>query len=149
MQARRNIARWAAVAVLAGCAAPPPPPPPPTVVKLSLVAAPDVNGAAPIIVRVYQLAATAGFEKAEFFKLFNADQATLGPDMVKRDEYLLAPGTTKDETLTVPDRVQALGVLAAYRSFQTLTWRVVLPVPPNKTTPLQVRATAAGLVAGP
>lgn len=148
--------RWPATAALAlalaGCAAAPPPPVPPTVVTLTLAAARDANATAsgqgaPTVVRVYQLASPAGFEKAEFFRLFNGDVALLGPDLVKKDEYLLAPGTTKVETLTLPDRVTALGVLAAYREFQTRTWRAVVPVTPRATTPVTVTVGAAGLVA--
>lgn len=136
--------------VVAACASPPPPPPPPTIATLSLSAAPGANATqagqgAPTIVRVYQLAATAGFEKAEFFRLLNGDTALLGPDLVKKDEYLLAPGTTKAESLTVPDRVTALGVLAGYREFGSRTWRVVVPLPPHQTTPVAVTVGVAGL----
>jgi type VI secretion system protein VasD len=136
---------------LQACGSPPPPPPPPTVAKLTLSADPDANATAagqgaPTIIRVYQLAAAAGFEKAEFFRLLNGDAAVLGPDMIKRDEYLLAPGTKREETISPPDKVQALGVFAAYREFQSRNWRVVIPLPPNKTTQVQVTVAAAGLV---
>ena len=143
-----------AAVALQSCAAPPPPPLPPTVAKLSITATADANATAagqgaPIIVRVYQLASTAGFEKAEFFRLLNADTATLGQDLVKRDEYLLAPGANKEETITIPDRVQALGVFAAYRQFQSLMWRIAVPLPANKTTPITLSVTASGLVLKP
>ena len=82
---------------------------------------------APVVLRVYQLGSTAGFEKAEFFRLLNTDTATLGTDLVKKDEYLLAPGSTKTETLTIPDSVHALGVIAAFREFKDVTWRVTVP----------------------
>lgn len=139
------------VLAVAACAAPPPPVPP-TVVKLTIDVAKDANATAggqgaPTIVRVYQLVSSAGFEKAEFFRLLNGDTALLGADLVKKDEYLLAPGARKEETLTLPDRVTALGVLAAYREFQTRTWRVVVPVTPKATTPVTVTVGAAGLVA--
>ena len=138
---------------LQSCGGPPPPPPPPapTIAKLSLTAAADANATqsgqgAPIIIRVYQLASTAAFEKAEFFQLLNSDTALLGADAVSREEYLLAPGTTKTEELAVTDRVQAIGVFAAYREFTARTWRVVVPVPPHKTTTIAVSVTAGGLV---
>lgn len=143
---------WPVVVIaMAGCAAPPPPPPP-TVAKLSLSAAADANATsggqgAPTIVRIYQLASTAGFEKAEFFKLLNGDVALLGTDLVKKDEYLLAPGVKKEEVLTVPDKVTALGVFAGYREFQSRTWRAVVPLPANKTTPVSVVISASGIKA--
>ncbi len=151
-RAARRLTAVALVLGLAACGAPPPPPPP-TIVALELTASPDVNPTqsgqgAPVVVRVYQLAAAAGFEKAEFFRLLNADAATLGPDLVKKDEYLLAPGTTKKEKLTLPDTVHALGIFAAYREFRTATWRIVVPVPPHETTPVAVTA-AAGLAVAP
>ena len=153
-EAVRRAAVVAVVAALQACAAPPPPPLPPTIAKLGIAASADANATAagqgaPTIIRVYQLASTAGFERAEFFRLLNTDTATLGQDLVKRDEYLLAPGATKEETITVPDRVQALGVFAAYRQFQSRTWRVVVPLPANKTTPITLSVTASGLVLKP
>src|SRR5277367_3466620 len=82
-----------AAAGLAGCASPPPPPPP-TVVNLTLKALAGVNPgpdgqAAPISVRVYQLETAAGFNNAEFFPLYNTDSTVLGPDLVKREEFVL------------------------------------------------------------
>jgi type VI secretion system protein VasD len=122
-----------------------PPPPPPTVVNLTVSASPDVNPtdpgqAAPIVVRVYQLASPTSFEQAEFFQLFNQDQAFLKTDLVKRDDFLLAPGQTKTATLTPTDQVKALGVLAAYRDFQHATWRATVPVPPHQTTKVTITA---------
>jgi len=144
------MARWvyqaAALALLAGIAGcSSPPPPPPTVVNLTVSASPAVNPtaggqAAPIVVRVYQLGSTNGFEQAEFFQLFNQDQAFLKTDLIKRDDFLLAPGQTKTATLTPTDQVKALGVLAAYRDFQHATWRVTVPIPPHQTTAVTVTA---------
>ena len=129
-------------------------PPPPTVAQVKLVTTADVNpaqggGGAPILVRVYQLASPAGFDKAEFFPLFNTDTAVLGEDLVKRDDYLMAPGTTKESTLTVPDRVTSLGIFAVYREFQTRSWHASVALPPHKTTPVNVSIGASGVVVAP
>ncbi len=138
----------AMLGLLAGCGGPPPKPP--TVVELTLAADPGVNPTqegkpAPVLVRVYQLASAAGFEKAEFFPLMNADTATLGQDLVKKDEYLLTPGQKKTETLKPSDRVTAIGVFAAFRQLGSKTWRVTAPVKPNLTTPMTVEVGTAGL----
>ncbi len=135
--------------LLAGCAAPPPPPPP-TIVDLTLSTGTDANPTtsgqgAPVVVRVYQLGSAAGFEKAEFFRLLNQDSATLGADLVNKDEFLLAPGSARKLNLTPPPTVKAIGVFAAYRDFQKVTWRGTAEVPANKTTNVAVRADAAGL----
>jgi type VI secretion system protein VasD len=129
---------------VAACSAPPPPP---TVVQLTLTATPDVNPSpsgqgAPLVVRVYQLGSTSAFTGAEFFPLFNQDQATLGTDLVKRDELTLVPGQSRTLTLTPTEPVKAIGVFAAYRDFQHATWRDSADVPPHQTT--KVTATAAG-----
>lgn len=135
---------------LAGCGTPPPPPPPPTVLEITLSAAPDSNRNAggqgtPITVRLYQLGSPAGFEGAEFYRLYRQDAATLGADMIKRDEYLLAPGSTRTITLRPPEPVRALGVFAAYRDYGNATWRAVEPVPANKTTEVSITVGASGV----
>lgn len=127
-----------------------PPPPPPTVVDVTLQTSADVNPdgsgqGAPVALRVYQLASPAGFEKAEFFRLLNADAATLGPDLVKKDEFQLAPGATKSITLTPLPTVKAVGVFAAYRNFRAVTWRGTAEVAANKTTAVSVTADAKGV----
>lgn len=149
------MARWllraAVLGSLAACAGPPPPPPlPPTVVALTLTATADANPTesgqgAPVVVRVYQLASASGFGNAEFFQLFNKDADFLKSDLVKRDEFILAPGQTKTATLTPTDAVKAIGVFAAYRDFQGATWRGTANVPPNQTTRVTVTAGARGI----
>ncbi len=134
---------------LAGCSSPPPPP---TQVDLTLSAATDVNPttsgqAAPVVVRVYQLASTSGFDGAEFFQLFNQDQAVLKTDLVKKDEFLLSPGQKKTTTLMPTDQVTALGIFAAYRDFQNAKWRATVPIPAHKTTAVTVTIGHDGVVA--
>lgn len=135
-----------------GCAAPPPAPLPPTLATVELSASRDANATAsgqgaPVVVRVYQLASAAAFEKAEFFRLLNSDAATLGPDMIKKEEFLLAPGAKRTTTLTLPDSVKAIGLFGAFREFQGVTWRATVSPPPNKTTPVAVTVNASGLTA--
>ena len=140
-----------AAVTLAACAAPPAPVPP-TIANVALMAAADTNPTragqpAPVVVRVYQLGSTAAFEKAEFYQLLNNDTASLGTDLVKKDEYLLAPGTSKTELLTVPDTVRAIGVFAAYREFGRVTWRATVALPPHATTAVTVTAAKTGISA--
>lgn len=137
------------LAMVAACGSPPPPPPP-TVVAVKLSAAADSNATqsgqgAPVVVRIYQLASPAAFEGAEFFRLYNADAATLGPDLVKKDEYLLAPGESRSVTLSPMEPVHAIGVFAAYRDFQQATWRATAPVPAHKTTNVTIVAGASAV----
>ncbi|MBU2408148.1 MAG: type VI secretion system lipoprotein TssJ, partial [Gammaproteobacteria bacterium] len=101
---RLRFAAFGLVAALlvSGCAKPPPPPPPPVVTKveLTLVAGPDANPdargrASPLTVRVYALKSGNAFSSADFFSLFDKDQATLGAEIAQREEMLLRPGDTK------------------------------------------------------
>jgi type VI secretion system protein VasD len=133
---------------LAGCA---PAPPPPTVVNLTLAADANDNAGpsgqgAPLVVSVYQLSSDAAFGTAEFFQLFSADQATLKTDMVKKDQYILAPGGSKSATLSANSTVTSIGIFAAYQNFQGVAWRAVVDVAPNKTTGINVQAGAKGIV---
>ena len=99
--------------------------------------------------RIYQLGSASAFSGAEFFPLFNQDQATLGPDLVKHDELTLVPGQTRTLTLTPADPVKAIGVFAAYRDFQHAAWRGSADVPPHQTTKLTVRAAGDGIAVKP
>jgi len=133
---------------LAGCSTPPPPP---TVVALTLAADPNDNPTptgqgTPLVVRVYQLGSDAAFGTAEFFQLFSQDQATLKTDLVKKDEYILAPSQTKTATLNPLDTVTAIGIFAAYQNFQAVIWRATVDVAPHKTTKINVQAGAKGIV---
>jgi type VI secretion system protein VasD len=136
------------LAALAGCA--PPPPPPPTVVNLTMTASQDVNPTpagqgAPVQIVVYQLGSASSFNGAEFFQLFNQDQATLGGDLIKKDTSILTPGQTKTSTLSPTDPVKVLGVFAAYQNYQTVIWRGSVPIPPHETTNVTVTANKTGV----
>ena len=138
------------LAGLTGCAPPPPPPPPPTVATVAITTTADANpnGAgqgAPVIVRVYQLSSSAGFEKAEFFRLLNQDSVTLGADVVKKDEFLLPPASSKTLKLEPPSTVKSVAVFAAYRDFGKVNWRGVADIPEHKTTDITVKADASGI----
>lgn len=133
--------------ILAGCGAPPPPPPP-TVAAVAITAAADVNPdlggkAAPVAVRVYQLASTAAFNKADFFQLYQNDQAVLGADLIARDEFLISPGGSQQLHAELKPGASFIGVVAAFRDIQHANWRATAAPPANKTTPIQV--TVQGL----
>ena len=130
---------------LAGCGGPAPPPP--TMVSVAVSADAASNAGAPLGVRVYQLASSAAFEGAQFFPLFNGDAAVLKDDLVKRDDLLLAPGQSKSLPLTPADRTKFIGVFAAYRDYESLTWRTVTPVPSHASSVLTVTSGSTGLSA--
>ncbi|MCO6417942.1 type VI secretion system lipoprotein TssJ [Siccirubricoccus sp. KC 17139] len=143
------------IGLLAGMSAcAPPPPPPPTVVNLTLEATSDVNptesgAAAPVQLRVYQLTSTAAFNGAEFFALLDRDAATLGDQLVRREDFILAPGATVTSTLNPEARVTTLGLFMGVRSMDGVAWRGTWAVPPNKTSAITVTAAKAGVTVAP
>lgn len=131
--------------VLAGCAGAPKPVVTP--VALTLVGGADMNPdargrASPLSVRVYALKTPAPFESADFFSLFEKDQATLGAELVQREEALLRPGESSKLNLTLPADVKALAFMAAYRDLERARWREVRAVQPGQAQALQVTFAA-------
>ncbi|RZL61414.1 MAG: type VI secretion system lipoprotein TssJ [Variovorax sp.] len=126
-------------ALMAGCATKPVVTP----VALTLAAGADVNPdargrASPLTVRVYALKTPGAFESADFFSLFEKDQATLGAEMVLREEALLRPGERKQLALTLPADAKAIGVMAAFRDLDRARWREVRAVEAGKPLDLTV-----------
>ncbi|MGJ7606217.1 type VI secretion system lipoprotein TssJ [Variovorax sp. LT1R20] len=125
--------------VLAGCASKPVVTP----VSITLVAGADANPdargrASPLTVRVYALKSPGPFEGADFFSLFEKDQATLGAELVQREEMLLRPGETKKLDLTLPADAKSIAVMAAFRDLDRARWREVVPVTTGKPQTLTV-----------
>lgn len=128
---------------LAGCSTPPPPKPIVTPIAMTLVAGADVNPdvrarPSPLTVRIYALKTSGAFDSADFFTLFEKDQATLGAEMIQREEMLLRPGDNKKLEMTLPADGKALGVIAAYRDLERARWREVRVVEPGKPLVLTI-----------
>jgi type VI secretion system protein VasD len=146
LRRRRMVALIVGVAgtgSLTGCGmfakAPPPPPPPPKPGTLSInISAssainPNTNNRpSPVVVRVYELKASAQFESADFLSLYDKDQAVLGADIVARDEIVFAPGDKKVINKPLAADTKFIGVVAAFRDLERARWRALVPVLPNK-----------------
>lgn len=147
MRSRRRILSWGALAAastLAGGCAKPPPPPVITHVNLQLIGAanmnPDTRGrASPMALRVYALKTSSGFDTADFFALFEKDVATLGGDLIKKEEVLLRPGESHTVSFDLPADASAIGILAAYRDLTRAQWRQTVPLQPGQ--PLNLNST--------
>jgi type VI secretion system protein VasD len=121
-------------------------------VQITIEASADVNPdsrkrASPITVRVYGLKASSPFEAADFFSLFEKDQATLGADMVMREEMLLRPGESKVLTLTLSPEVKSIAYFAAYRDLDQAKWRGVKPLVVGKPANLRIRVLQKQIIA--
>ena len=131
----------AACVLLADCKAKPPKPVPmfAPVTRLSIAVSGDVNPdpqgrASPIVVRIYQLKDDAAFQGADYFALFDKEQATLAGALVSRQEYELRPGEQRTFDYTVAPETLFLGVAAAYRDIRNAQWHALTSAPDNKPT---------------
>jgi len=129
--------------ISSACAKAPPAPPtiniaPPVETKISaqmtLSASSDVNPdgsgrPSPVVVRVYQLKTDGAFSAADFFPLFDDDQKALGPELVSRDEFILAPAEQKSVDLTLSGETRYVGAVAAFRDIRNAQWRGLVPAP--------------------
>jgi type VI secretion system protein VasD len=119
---------WVSCVALASCGAAPPPKPQPVNVKLTIAASADVNPDAqnrpsPIVIRIYQLKDDAAFKDADFFALYDKEEATLAATLVSRAEFELAPGERHTADFAISPDTRFIGVAAAYRDIRNAQWR--------------------------
>jgi type VI secretion system protein VasD len=119
----------AACTMFASCASGPPKPQPVNV-KLNIVVSTDANPDAqnrpsPIVVRIFQLKDDAAFKDADFFTLYDKEEATLAASLVARVEYELAPGESRSVDYSVTPDTRFIGVIAAYRNIRDAQWRAL------------------------
>lgn len=126
------------VVAMAGCSSAPKP----GIVALSISAGGDINPdatgqATPVVVRVYQLAADAQFQSADFFQLYDKEQAVLGADLLGREEVTISPGGARALSIPLKPTAQFIGIAVAFRDIDRASWRAVVAVPPHGTTQLK------------
>jgi type VI secretion system protein VasD len=159
----RSAGRWrragsalvlaAALAALLGCAGAPPPAPkvekPPPQLHIQVLAAPTANRdpgghALPIVVRIYQLKVEGGFGSADFFSLYDKESATLGPDLIAREEVTLVPGQRRTLVQPLNPAATHVGVVGAFRDLDRASWRAleVLKSGQDNTVQVEIGATA-------
>lgn len=132
------LAAVAGAGWLTGCAGPAPKPPPkPGTLSINIVASSSINPDArnrpsPLVVRMYELKASAQFDSADFLSLYDKDQSVLGADIVVRDEVVVRPGEAKAINKPLAADTRFIGVVAAFRELERATWRAVVSVLPNK-----------------
>jgi len=100
-------------------------------IDISIKTTKDVNldaqgNPSPIVVRLYELTTAVEFRKAGYDALFNNDQATLGKDMLRRDEYEIKPEQTRIIARKSKENTKYLGLLAAYHDTTNIKWRALI-----------------------
>lgn len=146
---RRNLlfslaAAMTAAVMLSACGSDPKPKPK-TIAEVKIKAAPtlnpDLNGRpSPVVVRFYQLLSADMFQNADFFQLFEQEQAALGPTSAAKEEHVVEPGQIVTVAIGVKDDVKSLGVVVAYRNYEKATWRAVVPIQQDRTNVINLQA---------
>lgn len=150
MTTRRALLLVAMLAARCGA----PSPPPPAVLELSLNAGRDQNPGpdgqpSPVAVRLYQLKASAAFERADWYALTERERMTLGEDAVSVEEFVLLPGETTNMTRPLKSGVQFIGVAAGLRDIDHASWRSVQPVAASGANKLVFRTSGLNVTLAP
>ena len=87
-------------------------------------------------VHLYQLAATQKFANADVFALVEREQATLGPDDLGSNEFVLKPSEKQEVKQDLKPGTKALGVVAWFYDIDNSQWRASAPVAANGPTKL-------------
>lgn len=131
----------AAAALLLPAAGQPPPP----VVDIAITIGPAVNPGIdgrplPVAVRLYLLTAAGKFEGADVFALIEREQATLGAELIAREELTFTPGSTRQVTREADSRTRFLGAIVLFRDIDRARWKAIQPVASTGTTRLRLDA---------
>lgn len=118
----------------------------------SIQASSDLNPSvsqrpSPLLLRVYELKTAAGFNQADFMALYQSDTATLGADMVSREEFTLQPGETRPYNKQLGPETRFLAVFAGFRNLEKARWRVAVPVEAGRAQKVLIRAEALSVAA--
>jgi type VI secretion system protein VasD len=101
------------------------------------------------VVRIYELKSIAAFNGADFFSLFDNEQATLSGELVGREEFQLQPAETRQYRRQLQPDTKFIGVVGAFRDLEQSRWRQAVPVPakrsPTITIGLQARAVTVAV----
>lgn len=101
---------------------------------------PDPNGRpSPLVFRIYSLSSPKAFDDADFFALYKNDEATLGPDLIAREELAIAPSESRVLQKELKEGTLYLGVMAAYRNINNARWRASVQLEPNDENLLRIR----------
>jgi len=121
---------------------------PPTKVELHIEAASDANPnvegrGSPVLMRIYELKGLAAFNAADYFALNEKDQAALGADLVRKQEFMLRPGEKKSLLLQPEDASGFFAAFAGFRNLGSARWRVSAPIPSHATSIFELKLKGA------
>ena len=117
--------------------------PSPTKIKGNIATSQDVNPdiagqPSPVVLRVFQLRSPGPFMKADFFELYENENATLGDNLIKSDEFHLQPGQSIEYNTKFDSDAKYVGVIAAFRDWENARWREMVSLPDKRKVHLNI-----------
>jgi len=101
---------------------------------------PDDNGRpSPLVVRIYELKSSDVFDSADFFQLYDEEEATLGGDLISREQFEFSPGEGREIIHKANEEARYFGVVAAFRNLDQSRWRASTKLKQKKNNSLIVR----------
>lgn len=103
--------------------------------NLHFQAHPQINGGAPLKVRVMLLTSDAEFMSADFYSLQNQPASALGSTLLNNQQFFLMSGQLS-KTLSAKSLPEArfIGVMAEYQALDGKFWRLALPFPDGENS---------------
>ncbi|MCX8958668.1 type VI secretion system lipoprotein TssJ [Erwinia psidii] len=101
--------------------------------KISLIAAKDINlnekgEASPLSIAIYQLKVVDNFENSDFFSIADSTNTALKEEYSRIYEGILKPGETRKVSVSPDKEAVALGITAAYREIDKADWSEIIPL---------------------
>ncbi len=125
----------------------------PTKVDAAIKAVADLNPDAagrpsPVVVRVYELKTLSVFESADFYALYDDETATLGPDLIAREELIIRPGDEIGYNKRADPMARYLGVIAAFRDLENARWRSFVKLGDQRRVSLLIKLDRTAVSVG-
>ncbi|WP_022944415.1 type VI secretion system lipoprotein TssJ [Pseudoalteromonas ruthenica] len=93
---------------------------------------PDINQRpSPVVVKIFELSSRTVFDNQDFFTLYEDPESVLGPDLLKKDELELQPGSKLEYPMSLDRNTRYVGFVVAYRDIDQARWRAVLAADPT------------------
>lgn len=94
----------------------------------------QLNGGAPLKVRVVLLSSDAEFMSADFYSLQNQSGTVLGNAQLNTQQFFLTPDQ-RSKTLRIKSlpETRFIGIMAEYQALDGKVWRLSLPVPEGES----------------
>ncbi len=103
----------------------------------------------PVVLRLYILSSPDLFTEANFFELWEKDEATLGPALLGKKEIFLTPSDVQRISAPLSPDALAVGVTVGYADFKNAKWRAIIPLQGEKTLKLRAKVDSAAVTLGP